>query len=269
MGIMELLVTVAMFALAAGMAAAAIRTYTGQGVCPAIYPENARTDSKRFRPGTYTAGTCVGQITTLTAANDVQTITFTGTPTGGTFRLSFNGQVTSAITYSVTDATVAANVLAALEALSNIGEDNVTVSFASSGTVGTITFVGDLGASFQPDLVFYTNDLTGGSDPAATFAHTTPGRALGGQWGAYDDSLSNGLNIMKGVLQYDLVVDTFGYHTVGGGEWGSRELSAPIWIKGHFFTSQLTGIDANGVADCGRIVEGSTLSDAGTIMVIE
>lgn len=249
----------------------AVRTYTGGGLQPIMYPERARTESVKLSPGTYAKGTCVGQVSTLTAAADVQTITFTGTPTGGTFRLSFNGEATSAIAYSVTDATLQANILAALIALTGIGTGNVTVSSGTSGTVVTVTFAGSLVNRWQPLLVLYSNSLTGGTAPTFTVAHTTPGRALGGEWRAYDDTASDGTNVMKGVLQYAVVVDTFGFHTVGGGEWnGGRELSAPIYISGYFRCTDLTGLDAAGVTDCGRFIVGAigTITDAGTIIEI-
>ena len=46
-------------------------------------------------------------------ANEVQTISITGSPTGGTFTLSFAGQTTAPIAYNAS----AATVVAALQAL--------------------------------------------------------------------------------------------------------------------------------------------------------
>ena len=51
-----------------------------------------------------------------TGTNTVQTIAFTGTPTGGTFTLAFNGATTAPIAYSATFATLASNITAALAA---------------------------------------------------------------------------------------------------------------------------------------------------------
>lgn len=56
--------------------------------------------------------------------NEVQRITFTGQPTGGTFTLSYAGETTAAIPYNAS----CAEIEAALELLSNI--DNVSVSLS-------------------------------------------------------------------------------------------------------------------------------------------
>lgn len=71
--------------------------------------------------------------------NEVKLITFINSPTGGTFKLSFDGQTTSNIAYNAT----ASIIQAALEALSSIGVGNVGVT----GNIGgpfTVTFIGDL-----------------------------------------------------------------------------------------------------------------------------
>lgn len=202
------------------MAASATNTYSGGPLQPSRTPEEAKTTAVKLAVGTYAKGTVVAQRDTLTAANDVQTMTVTGTPTGGSFKLSFNGQVTAAITYSTTDATLQANVTAALEALSNVGTGNVTAASSSSGTVVAITFQAALGNIEQAALTFFQNSLTGGSSPTASFARTTRGRAAGGLFVAYDDARSDGGGVAKGVLPYSVVVDERGGHTVGGGEWG-------------------------------------------------
>jgi len=252
------------------MAASATNTYSGGPLQPSRTPEEAKQTAVKLAVGTYAKGTVVAQRDTLTAANDVQTMTVTGTPTGGSFKLSFNGQVTAAITYSTTDATLQANVTAALEALSNVGTGNVTAASSSSGTVVAITFQAALGNIEQAALTFFQNSLTGGSSPNASFARTTRGRAAGGLFVAYDDARSDGGGVAKGILPYSVVVDERGGHTVGGGEWGSAQLSAPVYFAGTFFTSELTGIDANGVADLGKLLTGTTslLSNAATELKI-
>lgn len=241
--------------------------YTGSGMTPAIFPEEAGTDSKRLQAGTYAAGTVVGQLTTITGANHVQTITVTGTPTGGTVRYAFDGQVTAAIAFDA----AAAAVQAAFEALSNIGTGNVTVTGGPGpGTPWVLTFGGAMAAVPLPSITLYANSLTGGTNPTSTIAQTTPGRYAGGTWGPYDDAASDGRQVAKGVLRYATVVDTYGWHTSGGGRWGSRELSAPIFVKGYFKTADMTGIDANGANDMGKFETGgtTTMSDAGTILRI-
>lgn len=107
----------------------------------------------------YTAGrsvhktfsvTIAGTVTTTTAGsadpatNEVQTITLTDghTATGGTFTLTYDGQTTSAIAYDANAATIDA----ALEALSNIGAGDVSVS-GTLNTGITVTFTGALAAT--------------------------------------------------------------------------------------------------------------------------
>lgn len=237
----------------------ATRTWTGSGLSPCIYPELARTDSVMFAAGTYAAGQVMGQATTLTAVNDVQTITFGGTPTGGTFRLSFAGQETADITWSGTAATLAARITAALEALSFVGAGNVTTS--ASITVPAVTFQADLAGRRMPLMTASVNALTSGTTATIAIAHTTFGSAAGGTWAAYDDSLADGTNIAKAICQYATYVTPNGRHYLGTGDATGRfEWSAPVYVAGYFRTADLTGIDANGVTDLGRIVEGAVAS---------
>lgn len=113
----------------------------------------------------------------VAGTDEVQTLTIGGTPTGGTFKLSFKGFVTGAITWSATNATLIANIDAALEALSAIGAGGVTTAVdtmtAGIGTA-TITFAGALGKKAVPTIAVALNSLTGTS-PTLAMAETTPG----------------------------------------------------------------------------------------------
>lgn|SRR5574341_135665 len=106
--------------------------------------------------------------------NEVQTATITGTPTGGTFRLSFGSVETANIAYNA----AAATVQSALEALSTIGTGNVTVS-GSAGGPYTITFVNSQGGKDVAMLVLANNSLTGGTTPSVSIVETTPGVTAG------------------------------------------------------------------------------------------
>lgn len=109
--------------------------------------------------------------------SEVQTLTIGGTPTSGTFKLAFKGQVTGSITWSSTNATLLANVDAALEALSTIGTGNITTAAgtltAGIGTI-TLTFAGTLATKAVPIISVNTNALAGTS-PTVEVAETTPG----------------------------------------------------------------------------------------------
>jgi hypothetical protein len=104
--------------------------------------------------------------------SEVQTLAVTGTPTGGNFKLQFKGQRTAAIAHNA----AAAAVVAALEALSNIGSGGVTATGgALPGTDVVITFAGARAARAQPLITVVESALTGGTTPAAAVTETTPG----------------------------------------------------------------------------------------------
>lgn len=109
--------------------------------------------------------------------SEVQTLTFGGTPTGGTFKLSFKGYTTAAISWSATNATLVSNIDTALEALAVIGSGGVTTAVgtmtAGIGTI-TLTFAGALGKKAVPLVAVALNSLTGTS-PTLEVAETTPG----------------------------------------------------------------------------------------------
>lgn len=101
--------------------------------------------------------------------NEVQTLTVTGGPTGGTFTITWSGQTTAAIAYSAT----AAVVQTALEALSNIAPGDVTVTGAAGGP-WTLTWGGaQLGENVAAPTT--TETFTGGTSPDITIATTTAG----------------------------------------------------------------------------------------------
>ena len=109
--------------------------------------------------------------------NEVQTLTIGGTPEGGTFELAFDGHTSAAITWSATDATLLANIQAALDAMPNVGTNGFV---AAAGTltdgIGTITLTagGNLANLAVPTITVADNSLTG-TDPTLAVAETTPG----------------------------------------------------------------------------------------------
>ncbi|MGW0948431.1 phage tail tube protein [Streptomyces sp. NPDC002623] len=104
--------------------------------------------------------------------DEVQTVTITGTPTGGTYTLTFNGQTTAGIVYNATFS----QVQSALEALSNIAPgDVVCAGGPHPGTAVTVTFGGAYDGTDVPQMTASAASLTGGSSPAVTVTTTTPG----------------------------------------------------------------------------------------------
>lgn len=127
--------------------------------------------------------------------NEVQTVTITGGPTGGTFTLTYSGQTTTGIAYNA----AASAVQTALRALSNIGDSDVTVT-GSAGGPYTVTFTGDLATTDVAALTASGASLTGGTSPGVTIATATPGVAktqniavTGSTGGPYTVTFSNKL----------------------------------------------------------------------------
>lgn len=109
-----------------------------------------------------------------TVVNEVQRITITGTPTGGTFKLTFNGQQTGTIAYNAS----AANVVTALNALSNIEPGDVTATGgALPGTPVDVTFTQAYQGVNVPQMTADGALLTGGTDPAVAVTTVTQGHS--------------------------------------------------------------------------------------------
>ncbi|WP_280244249.1 hypothetical protein [Nocardia abscessus] len=103
------------------------------------------------------------------ASNEEQLVTITGSPTGGTWTLTFQGATTTALAHNA----AAAAVQSALQALSTIGTGNCTVTGAAGGPY-TVEFVGDL-AQLNLPLMTATDALTGGTSPEVTVTEAQAG----------------------------------------------------------------------------------------------
>jgi hypothetical protein len=104
--------------------------------------------------------------------NDVQTIAITGSPTGGTFTLTFNGLTTANIAYNAT----AAQVATAVGALANVGTGNIAGSSGPLPGSSVILTFGGLLASMPQNLMTASGaGLVGGSSPNVTVTHTATG----------------------------------------------------------------------------------------------
>lgn len=104
-------------------------------------------------------------------------------------------------------------------------------------------------------------------------AGTVLGRiAASNLWAAYNDANSNGTEVARAILQYAVATDASGNHyfgTTATSEHGQYELSVPAYISGDFADADLTGLDANGLADLqGRIIYGDDLADANAVVHI-
>ncbi|MEU9703117.1 hypothetical protein [Streptomyces sp. NPDC047981] len=145
--------------------------------------------------------------------NEVQTLTVTGAPTGGTFTITWNGQTTAALAYNAT----AAQVQAALEALSNIAPGDVVVTGAAGGP-WTLTWGGaQLGENVAAPTT--TESFTGGTSPDITIATTTGGDTA---------TASDGSQIFAGFLFTEVSFYP-----------GSTKAGAPLMVHGQIDPSKL------------------------------
>lgn len=118
----------------------------------------------RLSAGAPTAGT-----------NAVQTLTIGGTPTGGTFKLSFEGRLTGAIAWSATNATLLSNMNTAMDAAYGAGSIVATAGTIVAG-IGTVILT--FGANYalrSVGLVSVAENALTGTTPTLAIANTTPG----------------------------------------------------------------------------------------------
>lgn len=120
--------------------------------------------------------------------NEVQTITLAGTTLAGSIIISFDGKTTGAITWSATQATFEANVVAGLLALSLAFGYSTnqfrakTTSHSANGSTITIMAINSFAARNVSPFTVDITSLTGGS-PTAVVATTTQGVTAGGVTG--------------------------------------------------------------------------------------
>jgi len=106
-------------------------------------------------------------------SNEVQTVTVTGTPTGGSFTLTYEGKTTAAIAYNATGAQVRSALIAGTDLTAN--QISATTGGPLPGTAVVVTF--DTGSNVSQMTA--TGSLTGGTTPAVAVTTTTAGGAGG------------------------------------------------------------------------------------------
>jgi hypothetical protein len=108
----------------------------------------------------------------IAGTDEVQTVTITGSPTGGTFTLTYAGDTTDPIAYNAT----AAQVKSALAALDTLDAEDITVTGGPGpGTAWTVTFGGSDSDGVNVAQMTSAGSFTGGSSPAVAVATTTAG----------------------------------------------------------------------------------------------
>jgi len=162
--------TLGSLAVTAGVTAA---SFTGDG--SALTALNATQLTTGTVPtgrmtGAYTGITSIANLTT-TAVNEVQTLSITGSPTGGTFTIYVMNQPL-VIAYNASAATIQTNV----QALAGVGSGNITCTGGNlPGTPVVFTFAGALAGTNVMPIEIGLNSLTGGTSPTPVIAQTTAG----------------------------------------------------------------------------------------------
>lgn len=176
-----------------------------------------------------------GQVLTRIGVREVQTIQITGSPTGGTFTITLEGETTSALAYNAS----ANAVEQALNSLPSRQPGDVSVTL--SGSTYTLTFRNGMGNVTQ---VTTTNSFTGGTSPDTTIGTTTAG-AGSGKFGPYDPAATDGRQTLaRGnvfILNETLLESGFD-PTIGAGR----------------------ATDHPGVIEGGKVWKGRILATAGT-----
>lgn len=179
------------------------------------------TEASKYQPERkLKSGIPLGQLTASklwapynAVSNEVETLTVTGGPTGGTFTITFSGQTTAAIAYNAT----AAAVQTALEGLSNVNPGDITVT-GNAGGPWTLTFGGQyLGEDVTQ--VTTTESFTGGTSPDITIATTTAGGTA---------ATADGADIFKGFLFTEVSFYP-----------GATKCAAPLMVHGQIDPSKL------------------------------
>lgn len=166
--------------------------------------------------GLYVDGT-----TATPGTNEVQTITASGTVSGGTYTISFYGETTTALAFDADNATI----LAALVALPNIGTGAVTLGGgALPGTPVTVTFKLQWASQNVPLISINSGSLTGGGSYVPT--ETTPGVALtevslqpvsGNHWNLYVDTAAASFGNTKLTRALSC-------------SWSISDMWGPLWV---------------------------------------
>lgn len=105
-----------------------------------------------------------------TPRNEAQTLTITGPPSSGTFRLAFNGEITAAIPYDPNQY----EIQDALNGLAGIGANGTKVRTNGTDTEFTVTFIGQLSSQNVPRLEVLSS-LTGGNVEVETIEEGVSG----------------------------------------------------------------------------------------------
>lgn len=215
---------------------------------PLKNPEDCGIDNVLLADGTYEAGTLIGEILGVA---EVVTLSSTGTVSGGTFTLTFDGQTTTALAYNAS-ATVVAAALNALQAMIDAGGVSATGTIAGDNLDITFNWGGNMSA-----ITADSTSITGGGTIGVS---TSAGSGDPIKYGAYATGNSDGTQLPTGILEYPYKVSS-GVIYLGdtvGSEWSNPVPYASAWRSGLFETGDLVGLDSGAVtALSARLIMGN------------
>jgi hypothetical protein len=194
-----------------------------------------------------------------TAANDVQSFAQTGGPTSGYARVRVYHPISGAsATIDVPFDASAATILGLVQG--KLGP-NFT---AAGGPLGTAPVTLTAAGAFvnMPVILFKVEGLAygGGTNPSLAITKTTNGRTAG-TFDFYASGGSGGLEVARAINAYEVATNSGGWVTHGPvaieGYQGEVYPSVPAYFSGIFATEELKGLDADAVADLGRIWRGT------------
>lgn len=228
---------------------------------PTTRPELATTLPYRLPVGAnYVAGRVLA-LSNIAARAELRTLTISGTPTGGTFTPTYTADKVYTGTACAHNA-AASVVQASLETI--FGAGNVTVS-GSAGGPYACTFANSLANVEIAGTFGIINALTGGTSPTGTWAQTTKGSSGAGQAVAYVNGGPDGTDVARVILAYDYVSDPMGGVVTEHGTT-QQAYTPACYVSGYFLCSELTGLDADGAADLGKIVVGTAFNSTGAVL---
>ncbi|MBA2116784.1 hypothetical protein [Bremerella alba] len=196
------------------------------------------------------------------STNEVQVVTLPGNPSGGTFTLTFQGQTTANLNYDQSSS----DLQTALEALSNIGSGDVSVS-GDDGGPWTIEFTGSLAGTDVGQMTASGANLTGGSVAISTVqaavAHqneqvllTMSASVTSGTFTlSYDSSESSGIAYNATSASVKTALE--GTSSIGSGDVNVSGPAGGPWLVE--FTGSLAGQDITVITS-----DGTNLLGAGT-----
>lgn len=241
------------------------RYFDHEPLVPSRWPDEAKELPVRLPVGgpvgvggKFAKGRALGRVSGA-ARSEVWTLDVSGGPASGTWDFNWtHGKGTESLTGLALAITNAA-LKAALETI--FGEGNILSVTGTPGTSWVVTFGGLLanvkmgGAVGTPDA-FNTGSIA--------LTRTTAGRAGGGgQWDYYDDAAGDGTEVFRGVLKHDFFSDSVGGRIDEYGATG-QPYCPPVYVRGVFRASDVTGLDAAALADPGvRLIVGTAVTDAG------